>query len=58
VLGALCWDAGVLGLFAVLLWLAPALLFRVWGLALVAILAIPLVRVAASPLALAWNRHR
>jgi hypothetical protein len=27
-------------------------------LALVAILAIPLARLSAAPLALAWNRHR
>jgi len=27
-------------------------------LALLAILAIPLARVSAAPLALAWNRHR
>ena len=28
------------------------------GLLLVAILAIPLARLSAAPLALAWNRHR
>ena len=28
------------------------------GLALVAILAIPLARLSAAPLALSWNRHR
>lgn len=58
ILGAACWDVGVLVLFALLLWLTPPLLFRVYGLALAAILAIPLVRVSAAPLALAWNRHR
>ena len=36
----------------------PTLLFRTYLLALVAILAIPLARLAAAPLALSWNRHR
>jgi len=33
-------------------------IFPRYLLALVAILAIPLARVSAAPLALAWNRHR
>jgi hypothetical protein len=58
VLGALWWDTGVFLSFILLLCLVPPLLFRVYGLGLVAILLIPLVRVAGAPLALAWNRHR
>lgn len=56
--GAACWDIAAFALFALLAWITPALLFRRDLLALIAILAVPLVRVAAAPLALAWNRHR
>lgn len=58
VIGALAWDVAVFALYGLLVWLLPALLFRSWFLALVAILAIPLARLSAAPLALAWNRHR
>ena len=58
VAGALGWDVAVLALYALLVWLLPTLLFRHYFLALIAILAIPLTRLAAAPLALAWNRHR
>jgi hypothetical protein len=58
VIGAACWDVLVFALYGLLIWLLPALLFRRYFLALVAILAIPLVRLSAAPLALAWNRHR
>ena len=58
VIGAACWDVSVLALWGLLVWLTPAVLFRSYFLALVAILSIPLVRVSAAPLALAWNRHR
>lgn len=58
VIGAICWDAAVLALWGLLVWLTPAVLFPRYFLALVAILAIPLVRLSAAPLALAWNRHR
>jgi hypothetical protein len=57
-IGAICWDVAVFALFALFVWLVPSLLFRGYFLALVAILAVPLVRVSAAPLALAWNRHR
>lgn len=56
--GALCWDVAVLALYGLFVWLLPTLLFRTYLLALVAILAIPLARVSAAPLALSWNRHR
>jgi hypothetical protein len=58
VIGAVCWDIAVLALYGLLVWLTPALLFPHYVLALVAILAIPLARLSAAPLALAWNRHR
>jgi hypothetical protein len=58
VTGALCWDVLVFALFALLVWVTPALLVRRYLLALIAILAIPLARLSAAPLALAWNRHR
>ena len=58
VTGALLWCGAVLCLHALLAWLLPTLLFRTWVLALVAILAVPLARLSAAPLALEWNRHR
>lgn len=58
VLGAACWDVSVFALYGLLVWLTPAVLFRSYVLALVAILAVPLARLSAAPLALAWNRHR
>ena len=57
-IGATCWDAVVFTLYGLLVWLVPALLFRGYFLALVAILAVPLARLSLAPLALAWNRHR
>ncbi|HUP62921.1 MAG TPA: hypothetical protein VNA69_21190 [Thermoanaerobaculia bacterium] len=58
VIGAAAWDVIVFALYALLVWLVSTLWFRSYVLALVAILAIPLARLAAAPLALAWNRHR
>jgi len=58
VLGAICWDLAVLALYGLLAWLLPALLFHHYFLALVAMLTVPLARLAAAPLALVWNRHR
>jgi hypothetical protein len=58
VLGAVCWDVAVFALYGLLMWIVPTLLVRPYFLALVAILAVPLTRLAAAPLALAWNRHR
>ncbi len=58
VIGAASWDVAVLALYGLLVWLLPALLFRSYLLALVAILEVPLARLSAAPLALAWNRHR
>ena len=58
VTGAACWLVAVLALYGVLVWLVftphlPRSFFM-----LVAILAIPLARLSAAPLALAWNRHQ
>lgn len=58
VTGAACWCVAVLGLSALLVWWLSTPFFPSYVLTLVAILAIPLVRLSASPLALAWNRHR
>lgn len=58
VAGAACWCGAVLALWGVLVWLADSPLLPRYFFGLVAILAIPLARLAAAPLALAWNRHR
>ncbi|MEA2162214.1 MAG: hypothetical protein QOK37_341 [Thermoanaerobaculia bacterium] len=58
VIAAVCWDCAVFVLFGVLAWVLPALFVPRFLLIIVAILAMPLVRIAAAPLALAWNRHR
>ena len=59
VAGAALWLAGVLSLYGLLVWLVstPPLIPRYLP-ALVAILAVPLARLSAAPLALAWSRHR
>jgi len=56
--GAIAWDVAVFALYGVMVWLTPAILFRRYFLALLAILLVPLTRIAAAPLAVAWNRHR
>lgn len=56
--GAASWAAAVFALYAVLGWLVSGPFIPRYFLALIAILAIPLVRLSAAPLALAWNRHR
>ena len=58
VAGAACWTAAVLALYGLLSWLVSGPLIPGYFLVLVAILAIPLARLSAAPLALAWNRHR
>jgi hypothetical protein len=58
VTGAASWLVAVLALYALLGWLVSGPLIARYFLALLAILAIPLARVSAAPLALAWNRHR
>jgi len=58
VIGAICWDVAVFAAYGLLVWIVPNLLVGKYVLALVAILEVPLARIAAAPLALAWNRHR
>ncbi|MEO8679562.1 MAG: hypothetical protein ABI665_10980 [Vicinamibacterales bacterium] len=57
-IGAAGWMAAVLALYGLLVWVFSTPFVPSYVLALVAILAIPLARVSAAPLALAWNRHR
>ena len=56
--GAACWLLAVIALYSLLVWLVDTPLVPRHLLGSMAILAIPLVRVSAAPLALAWNRHR
>ena len=58
VLGAACWLVAVLVLYGVLVWFFSTPFVARYVLALIAILAVPLARISAAPLALAWNRHR
>jgi len=59
VVGAASWLVAVLALYCALVWLlfTPPFFPRYLP-ALAAILLVPLTRLAAAPLALAWNRHR
>jgi hypothetical protein len=57
-LGAACWVLAVLTLYGVLVWFFSTPFVARYVLALIAILAVPLARISAAPLALAWNRHR
>ena len=54
---AACWLGAALALYGLLAWLFTTPLLPHILLALVAVLAIPLVRLSAAPLALASNRH-
>jgi len=58
VLGAACWAVAVFALYGLLVWLVSTVLIPSYFFALVAILATPLARLSAAPLALSWNRHR
>jgi hypothetical protein len=58
VVGAAAWLVAVLALHGLLVWLVDAPFVPSYLLLLVAILVIPLTRVSAAPIALAWNRHR
>jgi hypothetical protein len=58
VTGAACWCAAVLALFGLLAWFVGTPLVPSYVILLVAILAMPLARVSAAPLALEWSRHR
>jgi hypothetical protein len=56
--GAALWALAVFVLYGILVWLLATPLIPRHLFALLAILFVPLVRLAATPLALAWNRHR
>ena len=56
--GAVGWLALVLALWALLEWIFATPHIPRYFFGLIAILAVPLARLAAAPLALAWNRHR
>jgi polyhydroxybutyrate depolymerase len=58
VTAAVCWIAIVLAFHSLLAFVITNPLFPPYLPALIAILSIPLARLAAAPLALAWNRHR
>src|SRR5437667_5070648 len=58
VAGAACWVLAVFALYGVLVWFFSTPFVAHYLLALIAILAVPLARISAAPLALAWNRHR
>src|SRR5438132_223357 len=58
VAGAACWVLAVFALYGVLVWFFSTPFVAHYVLALVAIMAVPLARISAAPLALAWSRHR
>jgi len=58
IFGAIAWDACVFAVYGVLALILPAILARRYFLLLVAMLVVPIVRLAAAPLAVAGNRHR
>jgi hypothetical protein len=58
VAGAAGWLVTVAALYAVFVWSADSPLFPRYVLGGIAILMVPLARVSAAPLALAWSRHR
>jgi hypothetical protein len=58
VAGAACWCLAVFALYFVLVWMFDTPHVPHYLLMLLAILAMPLARLSAAPLALAWNRHR
>src|SRR2546430_1634681 len=58
VAGAACWVLAVFALYGGLVWFFSTPFVAHYVLALIAILAVPLARLSAAPLALAWNRHR
>jgi hypothetical protein len=56
--GAAGWTIAVFALYGVLVWWVSTPFIPRYLLAMLAILAVPLARLSAAPLALAWNRHR
>ncbi|MEX2182239.1 MAG: hypothetical protein WD771_09375 [Gemmatimonadaceae bacterium] len=58
VIGAATWLGGVAAVYGTLLWLFATPYAPRFLLLMLATVSVPLVRVSAAPLALAWNRHR
>jgi hypothetical protein len=58
VIGAACWTASVFVLDAVFVWFVDTPYVPHYMLMLMAILAVPLARISAAPVALASNRHQ
>lgn len=56
--GAAAWAVTVFVLYGVFVWWADTPMLPRYVFLLIAILAVPLARISAAPLALAWNRHR
>ncbi len=52
------WCLAVFALYGVMVWFVDTPLIRHSVLMLIAVLQVPLTRIWAAPLALAWNRHR
>jgi hypothetical protein len=58
VAGAAGWAVTVFLLYGVFVWWVDTPMLPRHVFLLIAILSVPLVRIAAAPLALDWNRHR
>jgi hypothetical protein len=58
VTGAACWLVAVLALHGLFAWFWATPHVAGYFFLLIAILEVPLARLSAAPLALAWNRHR
>jgi len=58
IFGAIAWDICVFSIYGILALILPAILARRYFLLLIAMLVVPFVRLAATPLAVAMNRHR
>jgi len=56
--GAAVWLAGVVLIYGTLSWFFTDVMMPAYLRASIAILLMPLVRLSAAPLALAWSRHR
>jgi hypothetical protein len=58
VVASAAWLMSVTAVFAALTWFTASPVFPSYFLGAIAILLVPLARVTAAPLALAWSRHR
>ena len=58
VAGAMLWLAAVAAVYALFAWIAASPVFPFYSLGAMAILSVPLARLAAAPLALESSRHR